>query len=152
MPSDKRDYRILCLSKTSSTYLYSFYQKSCIKLRLQGKSDNLPKWQFFQKNEYLKWNFKPIRESAGKRMYTFNFSNRFCYVFSSFLKWLFLKKFFRTCPPGPDFFWIPLKVGRSDPHGIHLTHGIFSFMCNFSFMIHFSRKLPLISPHLSSQL
>ena len=43
MPSDKRDYGILCLSKTSSTYSYSFYQRSCTKLRLQGKTDNLPK-------------------------------------------------------------------------------------------------------------
>ena len=43
MPSDKRDYCILCLSKTSSTYLYSFYQRSCTKLRLKEKTDILPK-------------------------------------------------------------------------------------------------------------
>ena len=148
MPSDKRDYCILCLSKTSSTYLYSFYQRSCTKLRLQEKTDILPKWQFFQK-KYCKWSFKP---GADKRMYTVNFSGRFCYVFSSFLKWLFLK-FFRTYPLGPDFFWILLKVGRSDPHEIHLTHGIFSLMCNFGSMIHFFRKLPLVRPNpLPSQL
>ena len=119
MGSEKRDYCILCLSKTSSTCLYSFYQRSCAKLRLQGKTDNLPipaKWQFFQV-KYFKWSFKPIREAADKRMYTVNFSRRFCYVFSSFFKNdFFFFFFFRTCPLGPDFFWILLKVGKSDPH------------------------------------
>ena len=53
MPSDKSNFCILCLSKTSSTYLYSFYQRSCTKLRLQGKTDNLPK-EIFSKKKYFK--------------------------------------------------------------------------------------------------
>ena len=99
LPSCHRTTRLGCLltnaiivfcvcQKPVPHYLYSFYQRSCTKLRLQEKTDILPKWQFFQK-KYFKWSFKPIREGADKRMYTVNFSGRFCYVFSSFLKWLF---------------------------------------------------------------